>query len=302
MRIPKGGIAFFDSGIGGLTVLSECIKIMPSELFYYYGDNAHAPYGNLSERKIRRYVFHAFKTFKKLQVAAVVLACNTATAICVEDLRQKYSFPIIGAEPAVGLAAKNGGEIFVLTTRATYKSDRFQKLCKKMQEGYPQAHLCLYACDGLAGAIEKNTVSFENIHKYLPQGNPSSVVLGCTHYIYVKKEIEKFYNCKAYDGNFGIANRLHAVLQKKRGGEFEKIPLKNDFSEKNWDWQPPLQKKDEKEAFLTTLKTKKIKKNKTNKRSPKYGDQIQKQGVFNVFLIGNSTKTNMRSLFKLLKK
>ena len=302
MRIPKGGIAFFDSGIGGLTVLAECIKMLPDEVFYYYGDNAHAPYGNLSERKIKRYVFRAFKKFKKLQVSAVVLACNTATAICIENLRKKYSFPIIGAEPAVGVAAKGGGEIFVLTTRATYESARFQNLCRKIRERYPEARLRPHACDDLAGAIEKDEVTFENISQYLPKGNPTSVVLGCTHYIYVKEEIEKFYDCKAYNGNFGIANRLRDALEKKRGEKLGKIPSKNDFFEKNWDWQPPFTKKAKKMSFSTTFRVAKEKKIKANKRSQKYGNQMQKRGGINVFSIGNHAKTNMRSLFELLKK
>ena len=68
MKVRKGGVAFFDSGIGGLTVLAECEKFFSKEIFYYYGDHAHAPYGNLSNRKIKKYVFRAFRLFKKLRV------------------------------------------------------------------------------------------------------------------------------------------------------------------------------------------------------------------------------------------
>ena len=77
MRILKGGIAFFDSGIGGMTVLAECQKRCKGEIFYYYGDNKHAPYGNLPPAKIRRYVEKAFRKFRRLKVKAVVVACNT---------------------------------------------------------------------------------------------------------------------------------------------------------------------------------------------------------------------------------
>ena len=101
MRIPKGGIAFFDSGIGGMTVLSACEKQINNEIFYYYGDNFHAPYGNLPIYKIKKYVHKAFKLFESLQVKAVVIACNTVTAVCIDELRRKYTFPIIGVEPAL---------------------------------------------------------------------------------------------------------------------------------------------------------------------------------------------------------
>ena len=126
MRIPKGGIGVFDSGIGGLTVLSECQKVCKNEVFYYFGDHTHAPYGNKSKKRIRQYTFAAMRKFRRLKVKTVVLACNTVTAVCAEELRKKFSFPIIGAEPAVLPAAKHGGTVYVLATRATCKSERYK--------------------------------------------------------------------------------------------------------------------------------------------------------------------------------
>ncbi|MBQ8309104.1 MAG: aspartate/glutamate racemase family protein [Clostridia bacterium] len=119
MGIPSGGVAFFDSGIGGLTVLAECKKFLPDRLFYYYGDNENAPYGNRKKETIEKYVLTAFERLRELAPQAAVVACNTATAVCVEKLRKIYSFPIVGAEPAVFAAAKRGGEIYVLATKAT---------------------------------------------------------------------------------------------------------------------------------------------------------------------------------------
>lgn len=214
MQIPKGGVAFFDSGIGGLTVLDECKKRLKGELFYYYGDNAHAPYGNLPPEKIEELVFSAFEKLSALRPKAAVIGCNTATALCVEKLRQRYDFPIIGAEPAVLAAVKQGGEIFALTTKATFESERFRKLCARARESYPQAHLRLFPCRRLAGVIEKNLFNSDfDYTPYLPEGQPAAVVLGCTHYIYIKKYIEEFYRCKTFDGNAGIAARLCAVLK-----------------------------------------------------------------------------------------
>ena len=215
MRIPQG-VAFFDSGIGGLTVLVKCRERI-NEDFYYYGDNRHAPYGNLSEDKILEYAERAFDEFLQLNVKAAVIACNTVTAVCVEKLRNKYPFPIIGAEPAVLPAAKRGGETLVLTTRATYQSKRFSELCKQISLKYPKSIIQSFPCDALAGEIENHiTEPFYDYSGYLPAGRPDIVVLGCTHYIYIKKQIEAFYHCPAVDGNEGIAERLHGVLKQEK--------------------------------------------------------------------------------------
>ncbi len=223
MGVPKGGIAFFDSGIGGLTVLNKCKKVLPNEIFYYYGDNKHAPYGNLPVQKIKKYVARAMKRFQRLQVKAVVLACNTVTAVCVEELRKKYALPIIGAEPAILTAAKAGGEVFVLTTCATYESLRFQALLKKAAALFPKTTIKAFPCEGLAGTIEKNLLNKkENYAPYLPKGNPNAVVLGCTHYVYIGEQIGRFYGCPIFDGNHGIAMRLQAVLEEKK---LQKIQL-----------------------------------------------------------------------------
>lgn len=213
MQIPTGGIAFFDSGIGGLTVLAECYKYLPNETFYYYGDNERAPYGNLPKETILCYAGEAFERFSQLKVKAAVLACNTATAVCADFLRAKYPFPIVGAEPAVFPAAKTGGEVFVLSTSATTASERFVRLCSTAQNRYRHSVIRPIACPSLAGDIENHL--FDGTYdftKNLPAGNPASVVLGCTHYIYIKEKISSFYNAPTYDGNEGIRKRLLSVL------------------------------------------------------------------------------------------
>lgn len=209
MYVPKGGVLFFDSGIGGLTVLAECRKRLPTATFYYYGDNARAPYGNLPSEQIERYVFEIFESLEGLQPSAAVIACNTVTALCVESLRKKYPFPIVGAEPAVLSAAKAGGEIFVLATKATVESERFQTLCDRALKKYPNANVRPFACEVLAGTIEKHLTDRDfDFSSLLPKGNPASVVLGCTHYVFIKEQIQSFYKAPTYDGNAGIAKRL----------------------------------------------------------------------------------------------
>ncbi|MBQ9714388.1 MAG: glutamate racemase [Clostridia bacterium] len=287
MKIPTGGVAFFDSGIGGLTVLNACRKLLPNEIFYYYGDNARAPYGNLPPKKILQYTLDAFALFKRLQVKATVLACNTVTALCVERLREKYSFPIIGAEPAVFPAAKEGGDVFVLTTRATFNSSRFQLLCKRASDMYPQTKLILTPCDGLAAVIEERLFDERDFSFALPQGQPNAVVLGCTHYVYIKEQIEKYYGVPVYDGNKGIAERLKTLIN---GLE----------TKKNRDGQPPfkiLSKKigifdHKKPVECNNEKTR----NKTNKCSPLKKRKILEicgiEGNSQVFFLGSGKEKN----------
>ncbi len=230
MQIPSGGVAFFDSGIGGLTVFAECRKRIKKPDFYYYGDNLRAPYGNLPFERIYTYVDEAFQTFSSLNVKAAVIACNTATAVCIERLRKKYPFPILGAEPAILPAARQGGKVLILSTCATAKSERFLCLCEKAKKEFPDVEFVVAPCSNLAQAIEKNVLDTSfSYHSFLPRETPSAVVLGCTHYIYIKNQIQSFYNCPVFDGNEGIANRLFSILSK---GE------KPTFDEKSRDEQP----------------------------------------------------------------
>ncbi len=254
MRIPKGGIAFFDSGIGGLTVLAECRKLLPQGIFYYYGDNGHAPYGNLPQEKIQKYVRRAFRRFRRLKVQAAVLACNTATALCAESLRKQYSFPIVGAEPALMLAGKKGGRAFVLSTQATYESPRFQALLKRARESYPQTEILAYPCPNLAGEIERRIGEEWDYSKNFPEGKPSTVVLGCTHYIYIAEQIQAHYGCEVVDGNQGIAKRLNEILKTSpqppsdhRRPLFKKNTPEKQIKEKNKGVNPPRKGKKKKE-------------------------------------------------------
>ncbi len=292
MRIPRGGVAFFDSGIGGLTVMAACRELLPTATFYYYGDNRHAPYGNLSPKRIRKYVFRAFRRFKRLKVGAAVVACNTATALCVEELRALYSFPIIGVEPAVSLAAKEGGEIFVLCTRATFESARYHALCRRASERYPSARIYSYACDFLAGEIEKNLGKGEvDFTGYLPRGSPQTVVLGCTHYPYVKEQIEGFYRCKVLDGNEGIARRLKKVLE----GENSPENTQNHSRPPNAPFCPQT----EGESGAVREKSRKeLLSKKRNKRSFLFYSVVAKllkiKGEGRIFFLGGSKKRNKK--------
>ena len=293
MRVLKGGIAFFDSGIGGLTVLAECQKQQGEEIYYYYGDNRHAPYGNLPPKKIKRYVFRAFRLFKRLKVKAAVIACNTATAVCIDKLREKYSFPIIGAEPAVCKAAASGGKVLVLATRATCESERVHALCERAKRTFPSAEISIRSCDGLAGAIERN-IARKNFDytPYLPNEKADAVVLGCTHYIYIVDQIKRFYGCPIFDGNAGIARRLSCVLResKKENGE-ERTPMTTDR-----DNRPLDSKITPKVGTLTTKLRKKeychILSNKRSRKNALKHPKNQKTG--GVIFLGKQRENNKK--------
>ena len=240
MQNCRGGIAFFDSGIGGLTVLHECVRRFTGERFYYLGDNAHAPYGNKSEKEITALAMEAFDYFQALGVKAAVVACNTVTAVCIDALRKKYSFPIIGAEPAINVAAKMGGKVLVLATPATCESTRFLSLCDKIGDNYPHATLLIHPCYTLAGAIEQGIEKgYFDISIHIPTISPTSVVLGCTHYIYIKEQIARYYSCPVFDGNLGISTRLSTILQSAKIGELSTNSTKiiHNF-QKSRDEQP----------------------------------------------------------------
>ena len=287
MRIPKGGIGFFDSGIGGLTVLAACEKYFQEGVFYYYGDNEHAPYGNLPKKKIKRYVAKIFNIFSRLRVRAVVIACNTVTAVCIEELRKKYPFPIIGAEPAINTAASQGGEVAAFVTRATFDSERFQNLCYRAQTVFPESKITPIACDDLAGTIEKNLAD-ENFDytPFLPDVKTDAVVLGCTHYVYIKDKIKARYGCETYDGNEGIARRLFTILERKK--------------EKDRDRRPPVEKSRKFLGFLTTQTSSLEKENqkilKANKCSCLNKRKVFKnQGNLKIYFLGKSGKNNRKT-------
>ena len=210
MKKRRFRVGVFDSGIGGLTVLHACVARVPYAKYYYYGDNKRAPYGNRSEEEICSFTKEALDRFVKIGVDAVVLACNTATACAMGELRREYSFPIIGMEPAVKPAAKSCKRVLVLATERTANSARMHMLLER----FPECDFTLTACPHLAGAIEKYYTEGENflLSAHLPEGSFDGVVLGCSHYSFFARQISKRYACPVFDGNQGVAKRLEHIL------------------------------------------------------------------------------------------
>lgn len=208
----SGRIVFFDSGVGGLTLLHEFLRRYPSEPCLYYGDNANAPYGNRPEGEIRRLAESAFERIARLRPRAAVIACNTVTAECADILRKKYSFPIVGTEPAIRpAAAASEGPILLLATRATLACARVRELIGRCGE---RADIRVFCPSELAGEIEKNIFSLSEfrVEEFLPRGRYAAVVLGCTHYIFLRERIARLYGCPVFDGNIGTADHLANIV------------------------------------------------------------------------------------------
>lgn len=209
-------VCFFDSGIGGLTLLYECAKRLPQTKLYYFADNKNVPYGDLPQDELKKKVERIFSGISALKPAAAVVACNTVTARCIKSLRADYSFPIVGIQPAVKEAVKTGGKCVVFATPATATSSSLKKLI----DAYGNAQTEVVACPKFAAFVERNIFNLdeEELINLLPDVTADAVVLGCTHYIYVKKTVEKKYSCPVFTGLEGTANRLMRILGATEGG------------------------------------------------------------------------------------
>ena len=200
--VLKNGIGVFDSGIGGLSVLDALRAELPHEDFVYYSDSGHAPYGERDEAHvIERSAAVAHELVSQHGVKALVVACNTATAAAIKVLRENYPMlPLVGVEPALkpAVAASRTRRIAVLATRGTTVSRKFEALRDLLSA---QAEFVVVACDGLAGAIERDDAQTiaALCARYVGKagkfgthaGEIDTLVLGCTHYPLVADELRR---------------------------------------------------------------------------------------------------------------
>lgn len=232
-KVLNPTVCFFDSGIGGLCLLYECVRKLPDIDFTYFADNASVPYGALDKRTLISKTDSIFMQIQKLNPKAAVVACNTVTASCIEYLRDKYPFEIIGIQPAIKQAVKSGGRCLVLATPSTAKSDAFINLLNK----FGNENTEIYASEKLAAYIEENieNLKYEEVIKLLPDRQCDSVVLGCTHYIFIKDIAVAYYKCPVFDGIEGTANHLCEKLGKSdhRCVRAQKITFSGGYEEKN---------------------------------------------------------------------
>ena len=215
-------VAVFDSGLGGISVLGELVKVLPNENFIYFGDTANAPYGVKSADAVRELSVSAYEKLKAQGIKAFVIACNTATSVAAAYLREKYPNDIIvGIEPALKPAAlcKEQPTVAVLATPLTLKEEKFASLLGRYAEA---AHVIPFACPGLVEFVERGEVQGEALHTFLDEllaplkkEKLDAVVLGCTHYPLVKGEIASILGDEVliFDGSLGTARETRRRLE-----------------------------------------------------------------------------------------
>ena len=222
METAKDFIAVFDSGVGGISVLKELLREMPGENYLYYGDSANAPYGRYTTEKVRQLTLDAAEMLFDRGAKALVVACNTATAAAINQLRQQYPEKvIIGIEPALKLAAEMfpGGHIGVMATPVTLREEKFNH----QLERFPGVTVSAIPAPELVELVENGHQNDEAVTAYLRPllapyaGKLDAVVLGCTHYPFAKKAIENILgeNTAILDGGAGTARQTRRLLEEK---------------------------------------------------------------------------------------
>ncbi len=226
----KGKIAFFDSGVGGLTTLHLAKQQLAHEDFIYFGDCVHAPYGTKSTEQVCQLVLDAVHFLLEKECKAIVLACNTATSAAIHLLREQFDIPVIGMEPAVKLAGKlhSGGRILITATDATLKGQKLSDLIRDLKMDDLVDELSLQELVMFAERFEFDS---DALYAYLEEklggydwSNYHSLVLGCTHFIYFKNQLRRFIpeSVNLLDGNQGTINRLISLIEPGEGsGQIE---------------------------------------------------------------------------------
>ncbi len=212
-------IGIFDSGIGGLTVLRHIRENMPSESVVYVADRAHIPYGSKSDHFIRSRSIAITEFLLSQPVKAIVVACNTATAVAIHTLRDQYDIPIIGMEPGVKPAIRQSrnGNIGILATEGTLGSGKFKVLLERHANG---SDVFIRPCHGWVEHIEagdqQETLTMAIIEETLAPllaKDIDTLVLGCTHYPFLIDNIRKAVGDEILIIDTGQAVAIH--LQRR---------------------------------------------------------------------------------------
>ncbi|MBQ1273972.1 MAG: glutamate racemase [Cellulosilyticum sp.] len=220
-------VGIFDSGIGGITVLKTAIELLPQLEYIYYSDNLHVPYGTKPKEEVIGYVKDVVAFLVSEGAEAILIACNTATSVAVKELREIYDLPIIGMEPAVKLALDDNaeGKVLVTATPLSLKGEKYKNLVahldhKHRVDALPLPELVTFAetknfDEEMLTTYFKEKLSTLNLDEYV------GIVLGCTHFIYFKKYLEKILpkHIKIYDGNEGAVRHLKECIGAKESSK-----------------------------------------------------------------------------------
>jgi len=223
-RIEKAAlpIGVFDSGVGGISILKELVKLMPNENYIYFGDSANAPYGTKTLEQVVELVKKDAEYLYAKGIKALVVACNTATSAGIRILREKYmDIPVIGIEPALKPAVLSGTHptVLVMATPMTVREEKFHSLMHRFEDA---GEIIPLPCPGLMEFVERGDLDSLELEAYLqellaPYKNVDGVVLGCTHYPFVSRMIQKVLGEHAvlFDGGEGTARETRRQLEER---------------------------------------------------------------------------------------
>ena len=217
----KDLIGFFDSGLGGISVLHEAHRIMPNENYIFFGDNRNAPYGPRPLDEIRSLTAAGIQRLLDRDVKAIVIACNTATSAYADILRSEHpELPIVGMEPALKPAhyARHGGKVIVLATDATLRLAKFERLMQRYGDD-----VIPVVGEGLVELVEsgkalapETEARVRELLKPYENEQIDAIVLGCTHFPYLRPHVRKLYpHAQVFDGRDGTALRLKSLLEER---------------------------------------------------------------------------------------
>ena len=214
-------IGVFDSGVGGISVLKELVRLMPRESYLYFGDSANAPYGVRPTPQVRQLTLDVAEYLIQRGVKALVVACNTATSAAINDLRQRYpDMIIVGIEPALKVAADNfpNGRIGVMATPVTLAEEKFATQFVR----FPETSITPIPAPGLVELIEKGITDGSEMETLLRSlldpfvGKLDALVLGCTHFPFAKQAITRILGASTVviDGSEGTARQTLRRLEQ----------------------------------------------------------------------------------------
>ena len=241
-------IGVFDSGLGGISVLRELVALMPQENYIFYGDSKHAPYGTKTLEEVQELTCADANHLIGQGVKALVVACNTATSAAIPILREQYAdMPVIGIEPALkpAVLAKEHPRVLVMATPMTLREEKFHLLMEKFKR---DAEILPLPCPGLVEFVERGELAGVNLESFLRElfaeymTHPvDCVVLGCTHYPFVKEMIQKVLgeDVLIFDGGEGTARETQRRLAEcgllNPSKECGKVILQNSSDDKKME-------------------------------------------------------------------
>lgn len=225
-RVPSGNIAFLDSGIGGIPYLKEARDFLPGYSYLYMADTAHFPYGEKSEEQVRRAVLESAEMIAPTDPAILVIACNTASVTALEDVRRRFSFPVIGVVPAVKPAAAGSQSrgMALLATERTLQDPYLDDLIEKFAPDYSvlrqkAPELVRFVEESFleADREERDAVLAPHVKAILASG-ADTLVLGCTHFLYLGEDLKRLLGRKVtvFDSLEGVRRRIGVIAD--RGG------------------------------------------------------------------------------------